>query len=423
MKPIPIPVWVLALLVLAIVTLIILLWSSKRRRRPELGLEKSGLENLVPSIAGLCASSIVSGNRIELLQNGAMWERIFEDIEAARETINFETFLAKEGELTRRVTKTLCAKAKEGVQVRVLLDGSGGKKFGKDDLKKMADACITVGHYHPIRISNLGRLNNRDHRKIVVIDGRIGYVGGHCMTDEWLGEAQDKKHFRDITARVEGPVVAQLQSAFSENWVEETGEVPGGTNFFPELEPCGESDAHLVWISTAGSPSAVKLLHYLLIQAARKRITIQNPYFLPDPDARRALLEAAKRGVEVRVMIPADTASDSPVVQHASHHHYGTLLKGGVRLFDYQKTLLHQKVITIDGVMCAIGSTNFDDRSFELNDEVSMVIHDEDIARELEETFTRDLEHAIEVHFEQWKKRPVLHKLKDFAAFLFNEQL
>ncbi|MGN6183119.1 MAG: phospholipase D-like domain-containing protein, partial [Thermoanaerobaculia bacterium] len=285
------------------------------------------------------------------------------------------------------------------------------------------NAGAKVRKYHPILLSNIGVLNNRDHRKILIIDGRIGFVGGHCLTDNWLGDAQDKQHFRDISARVEGPVVAQLQSVFAENWIEETGEVPGGANFFPEPQRVGDVDAHAVWLSPSGSPSTLKLLHYILIHAAKKRITIQNPYFLPDPDARKALIDAAKRGVDVRVMLPSAEASDAPLVQHASHHHFGTLLKHGVRIFDYERTLLHQKVMTIDGCCSAVGSTNFDDRSFEVNDEVTLVIHDDAIARELEETFARDLEHARERKLDEWKQRPVLHKLRDFASFLFNEQL
>jgi cardiolipin synthase len=304
-----------------------------------------------------------------------------------------------------------------------MLDGSGGKHFGKQGLADMCDAGIKLHKYHPIEIRNLGNINNRDHRKIFIIDGRIGYVGGHCLVDSWLGDAEDKEHFRDISARVEGPVVAQLQSAFTENWIEGTGEVPAGTKIFPELGAAGDMKAHVVWTSPAGSPSTLKVLHYMAIHAAKKSITIQNPYFLPDPDARDALLAAVKRGVAVRVMIPATEASDSQMVQHASHHHYGTLLKGGVKLFDYQKTLLHQKVIVIDGCWAALGSTNFDDRSFEVNDEVSLVVYDEGFAQELEETFERDLKHAVEVHFEPWKNRPVGHKLRDFTAFLVNEQL
>jgi len=419
-----VPIWVLILLGLIIAGLVLILWSVKRRRRPHLGLEDSkGNDVLMPSIAGVTQGTIVDGNRIELLQNGAMWERMFEDMAAAKETINFETFLSKCGTLTGRMTEMLIRKQAEGVPVRMMLDGSGGKNYGKSDRQRLQEAGVRVHDYHPLKFRNLGLINNRDHRKLCILDGRIGYIGGHCLCDEWLGEAQDKKHFRDITARVEGPIVAQLQSAFAENWIEETGEVIGGTNFFPELEPRGDMKAHAVWISPSGSPSTVKLLHYLAIRAAKKRITIQNPYFLPDPDARKALAEAVKRGVEIRVMLPADYASDEPHVQHASHHHYGTLLKAGVKLYDYQKTLLHQKVMVVDGLWAAVGSTNFDDRSFEINDEVSLVVHDERIARELEETFERDLKDAKAVNLEEWQHRPIKHKMRDLLMFLFNEQM
>lgn len=423
MKEIALPLWVLVLVALIIVVLVVILWSVKRRNRPHLALEAGGLDDLVQSIAGLTQGTCVEGNRIELLQNGAFWDRLFAEIDAAEKTINLETFLAKDGMLTRRMTDALCRKAKQGVEVRMMLDGNGGRAYAKSQLEELRNAGVKVRKYHQLRPWNLGLMNNRDHRKVLIADGRIGFVGGHCLTDNWLGDAQDKQHFRDITVRVEGPVVAQLQSVFVENWIEETGEVPGGTKFFPKLEPLGDASAHAVWLSPSGSPSTLKLLHYMLIHAARKSITIQNPYFLPDPDARKALIEAVERGVEVRVMLPSDTASDSPLVQHASHHHYGTLLKRGVRLFDYERTLLHQKVMTIDGCCSAVGSTNFDDRSFEVNDEVSLVIHDEAIARELEEIFERDLQYARERHLDEWKHRPVTHKLRDFASFLFNEQL
>jgi cardiolipin synthase len=219
--------------------------------------------------------------------------------------------------------------------------------------------------------------------------------------------------------------VQQLQSAFSENWIEETGAVIGGDEFFPPLDDAevGDMKAHVVFVSPAGSPSCVRLLHYCAIVGAKERITIQNPYFLPDKEARQALLDAVKRGVDVRVMIPDTDASDSPFVQHASHHHYGTLLKGGVKLFDYKPTLLHQKVMTVDGKWAAVGSTNFDNRSFELNDEVTLVIVDERIARELEETFEKDLEHAEQRDLAAWAKRPWRHKLIDFSAWLVRDQL
>ena len=421
---IAIPTWLLVFLIGLVLFLGIIVWSVKRRSRTHLKLDThdSFLE-LLPSIAGVTQGTMVEGNRIELLQDGAWFDALFKDLEKAARSIHFETFLSKEGEVTRRVTDILSRKARDDVRVRLMLDGSGGKNFGKDAVKTMRDAGCEVIFYHPLGLTNLGKLNNRTHRKIVIIDGTIGHIGGHCLVDSWLGEAQDKEHFRDMSARVQGPVVAQIQSAFSENWVEETGEVVGGDRFFPHLEPVGESRAHAVYVSPTGSPSTVKILHYFALKAAKKSIRIQNPYFLPDPDARDALVEAVKRGVDVRIMIPDDKASDSPLVQHASHHHYGTLLKGGVRLFDYQPTLLHQKVITVDHCWSLIGSTNFDDRSFELNDEVALVVFDETLAREFEETFERDLKHCIERNLDTWSRRPVPHKLRDFFSFLVNEQL
>lgn len=425
-KTVALPMWVPVLGAFTILVLGVILWSVKRRRRPQLKLSASSSGDsaeLLPSIAGLTQSTFVGGNKIELVQNGQYFDRLFADLEKAKATITIETFLSKKGQMTNRLTDILVRKAGQGVKVRMMLDGSGGRDYGKEDWKRLHDAGIEARKFHPVRFSNLGLLNNRTHRKITVIDGCVGYVGGHCFVDTWMGNAEDKKHFRDITARVSGPVVRQLQSAFTDNWVEETSEVIGGKEFFPEIEETGQSQAMIAFVSPIGGPSTLKLLHYLAITTACKTLTIQNPYFLPDPDAQKALMEAVKRGVVVRVMIPDEKASDSPLVQHASHHHYGTMLKGGVRIFDYQPTLLHQKVLTVDGEWSLVGSCNFDDRSFEINDEVSMVVVDRDLARELEETFARDLENAQERNLEDWKRRPVLHKLKDGLAFMVNEQL
>lgn len=419
-----VPVWLLVLMILALCAFAIILWGVKRRKRPHMEIPgHTEMENLVYSIAGLTQGTVVEGNHVELFENGAFWDQVFRDLEAAKKTITFETFLSKEGELTRRLTEILCRKCKEGVEVRMMLDGSGGKHFGKREIKCLDDAGVKVQRYHSLKLRNLGIINNRTHRKLVIIDGRVGFIGGHCLVDDWMGDAQDKKHFRDISARVEGPVVAQLQSAFAENWTEETGEVVATDAFFPPPERRGDIPAHAVWLSPSGSPSCLKVLHYMLIEAARKSITIQNPYFLPDPDAREALVEAVRRGVDVRIMIPSTNASDSKIVQHASHHRYGMLLEGGVKLYDYERTLLHQKVIAIDGCWAVVGSTNFDDRSFEVNDEVSLVMYDEGIAGQLEEIFERDLAHAKKVELAAWKKRPISHRLVDFSAFLFNEQL
>ena len=421
---IALPYWIFGSLVAAILLLALLFWSVKHRRRPKLRFRADlGLDELERSIAGITQGTLCAGNRVELVQDGAFFERVTADIEAAEHTVHLETFLAKKGEVTRCLAEVLARRAREGVTVRVMLDAGGGRRFGKESLRQMREAGVKIARYHPWRLSTLGRVNNRDHRKMVIVDGKVGWVGGHCLVDTWRGEAQDKKHFRDISARVEGPVVAQLQSAFTENWIEETGELPAGEECFPELEEVGDVRAHAVWLSPSGSPSCVELMHYLAIRAAERSITIQNPYFLPDPEELKALVEAAKRGVRVRVMIPATDASDAPIVQHASHHRYGFLLAGGVELYDYQTTLLHQKVITVDGRWSSVGSANFDDRSFEINDEVTLAIADEGIARELEEIFEKDLKSAKKVELAEWKKRSWGHKLIDFSAYLVNEQL
>lgn len=421
---IAVPLWLIVLDLLVLLGLIVVVWSLKRRRRPHMRLSHADdPEALRKSIAGFTQGMVVGGNSVRFLHNGRFFDELFADIEKAKRSVSIETFLAKEGEVTHRMADLLTKKAREGVEVRVMLDGSGGRRFGRSRLRAMREAGCVVCRYHPISLANLGLLNNRTHRKIAVIDGRIGYVGGHCLVDNWLGDAENREHFRDISARVEGPVVAQLQSAISDNWMEETGEVPAGEELFPPLEAVGATDAHVVYVSPAGNPSTMKLLHYAAIQVARKRLLIQNPYFLPDPDARDLLVACAQRGVDIRIMIPSAKVSDMPIVQHASHHHYGTLLRGGVRLFEYQRTLLHQKVLIVDGEWASIGSSNFDDRSFEINDEVALVVYDSALAAELEASFDQDLKHCVEQSIGDWQRRSLLHKLIDGTAFAFNEQL
>ena len=419
-----VPVWLIGVLGSAVVSLLAMLWSIKRKTRPHLQLEEiDSPDELRRSLAGMTQGTAVDGNSVRLFQNGAFWDELFATLESAQASIHFETFLSKEGKLTRRLAEILTRKAREGVVVRVTLDGSGGRHFGEESIRQMEEAGCKVLRYHPVAVRHVGRLNSRTHRKMAIVDGRIGFVGGHCLVDTWLGNGDKPDSFRDISARVEGPVVAQLQSAFTDNWLEECGEVLGGDRYFPELERAGDAPAHVVYVSPTGSPSTLKLLHYIAIKAAKKSIHIQNPYFLPDPDARKALAEAARRGVDVRIMVPDAHATDAPFVQHATHHHYGTLLKAGVRIFDFKPTLLHQKVFTVDGEWSSIGSTNFDDRSFEINHEVSLVVYSRDVARELQETFERDAQHAVERKLEPWQHRPLAHKVKDGFSFLFNEQL
>lgn len=419
------PIVAFAGAVLAILLLGIILWSVKRKPDTFLRVDDPGeLRALLPSIAGLTHSTMEAGNSMQVLQNGDMFfPALFRDIAAARESVHIESFIWYDGKIARQLASLLAEKARQGVEVRVLVDASGGRQL-KGEVKEMLEgAGAEIAHFHPLRISNLGRLNNRDHRKLMILDGRVGYIGGFCIADEWGGNARHRKEYRDTGLRITGPVVNRLQAAFAENWIEETGHIPAGDKYFPKIAPAGPTAAHVVYTSPSGSVSSVQILYYLAIESARREILIQNPYLLPDTAGIAALEAAVKRGVDVRVMVPSDDATDSPLVQHASHHHFGTLLRRGVKIYEYDKTLLHQKVMVVDGLWSAVGSTNFDERSFELNDEVSIGLVDPAIAAQLRAAFVNDLRHARQRQYAEWKGRSLWHKTVDGVAYLGRSQL
>jgi cardiolipin synthase len=410
-------------LVIAFLTL--LLWTTKRRRHKS-DFELSGrtsLDDMIPSFVGITEGSMDRGNKVEILLNGTYFDRILGDIEAASQSIHIESYIWWKGEVCATIAEALARRCEAGVEVRLLVDASGGETMEHRLVKRMKDAGCEVRFFHPLRISNLGRMNNRTHRKISVFDGRIGYVGGHGIAEQWTGQAEDPKHWRDTAVRMEGPVINTLQGVFCENWIEETGSVPAGTKYFPQLEPVGDIDAHVAFTSPRGSLSAVQLLYYLAITAAEKELVIQNPYFLPHRDAIEELKAAVKRGVDVRIMLPAAGVIDLPSVQHASHHHYGDLLENGVRVYEYKRTLLHSKVMIVDRKWCCVGSTNFDDRSFELNDEVTVGFTSPALAGQLYDAYLADMEYAEEIHLDEWKSRPMSHKMLDGTLFLGRMEL
>ena len=421
---IAIPIVALTLIFAVFVLLLIVIWSIKRHRDPDLHIEcNSPIDELIPSLAGLTLSTAVAGNTVELFENGAYFEILLEEIRAARRTVHFETFLWQEGTLGQRVADALSERARAGLKVRVLLDATGTKKMGKDAERQMKDAGCKVVKYHHRHIRNIGVMNERDHRKLVVVDGRVALVGGHCIVDTWLGDAQDSEHFGDISVRVRGPIVNSVQSAFSENWAGETGELFVGDSVFPALERVGDVTIHAAYAKPEGSAPAVKILHHTIICLARKRIWIQNPYFIPEPEAIDAFGQAVKRGVDVRVMMPSTSGSDNPMVQHAGHRNFEKLLRCGVRLFEYPHTLLHQKVMMVDGVWCAIGSSNFDDRSFEINDEITLGFSDAALTKRLEAIFAKYAPRCEEITLEKWRKRGLAHRLIDNLYYMFNELL
>jgi cardiolipin synthase A/B len=414
----------LALLIALIVLLLLVIWSIKRHRDPDLHIECDWpIEKLIPSIAGLALGTPVDGNSVEILENGAFFDVLIDEIRAAKKTVHFETFLWKEGSLGRRVADALSERARAGLKVRVLLDATGTKKMGDAVEQQMKDAGCKVVKFHHRHIRNIGVMNERDHRKLIVIDGRVAFVGGHCIVDEWLGDPQDGKHFGDLSVRVRGPIVNTVQSVFSENWGSETGELFVGDGVFPEPQRAGDVRAHAAYLKPEGSAPAVKILHHTMICLARKRIWIQNPYFLPEPEAIDAFGAAVKRGVDVRVLMPSTGGSDNPMVQHAAHRNFEKLLECGVRLFEYSKTLVHQKVMTVDGVWSALGSSNFDDRSFEINDEITLAFLDEPLARQLDGIFEKYAADCEELELEKWRKRGLWQRTKEHAFYLINEVL
>ncbi|HSC08889.1 MAG TPA: cardiolipin synthase [Steroidobacteraceae bacterium] len=417
------PLWGGILLALVIVQILVI-WSIRRHRDPSLQVEcDSPIDELMPSLSGLTLGTAVAGNQVEVLENGAFFDVLIARIRAARHSVHFETFLWKDGQLGRRLADALIDRARAGVQVRVMLDAQGSNKVGKEVVERMCSAGCRVALFHKTRLRNIGVLNDRDHRKMAIIDGKEAFVGGHCIVDEWLGNAEDGQHYADVSVHLHGPIVHSLQGAFSENWAGETGELFCGEEVFPELEPAGDVRIHAVFAKPENSAPTVKILHHTAICVARKRIWIQNPYFIPEPDAIDAFGDAVKRGADVRVLMPSTSGSDNPMVQHAGHRNFEKLLRCGVRLFEYPHTLLHQKIMTVDGVWSAIGSSNFDDRSFETNDEISLSIADEALATRLDAVFEKYVQRAREVDLERWIRRSWWHKLQDNAFYLLNELL
>ncbi len=414
----------IALLVGLVAVLGLAIWSIRRHRDPKLrGRHDAQIRDLLGSFAGLCLATPVKGNRVDVLENGAFYDALLAEIAGARRSVHFETFLWKEGRLGARLADALSERARAGIPVRILLDATGSRQMGDAAEKQLVAAGCKLRKFHRWDIRHIGVFNDRDHRKLAVVDGRVAFVGGHCIVDEWLGDAEDHAHYADVSIRLKGPIVHSVQGAFSENWTGSSGELFMGEDVFPELESEGDVTAFAAFVKPEGSAPAIKILHHGVICCARKRIWIQNPYFIPEPEAIDAMGEAVERGVDVRVLMPGTSGSDNPIVQHAGHRNFEKLLRCGVRLFEYPHTLLHQKVMTIDGEWCMVGSANFDDRSFETNDEITLAFLDATTARKLDGIFEKYVARAEEIRLEEWSRRSPAHRLLDHAYYLVNEIL
>jgi cardiolipin synthase len=371
----------------------------------------------------LTGAALSPGNKVEILKNGVqIFPSMLAAIRAAKRTINLEFYIYWDGEIGRTFAEALAERARAGVAVKVILDAVGSSTMSARLIDFLRRNGIDLEWYHPLRWYTLSRFNHRTHRKVLVVDGTVGFSGGVGIADEWLGDADSKDHWRDTVARVEGPAVTQMQFSFMDNWVKSRGELLTGLDYFPALEPRGEHLAQVIKSSPSEGSSTVKLLYIVSIVSAQKTIWISNAYFVPDRDTIRALEGAVRRGVDVRVIVPGEV-TDVPIVRQASRLHYELLLRRGIRIFEYQPTMMHAKTMVVDGIWTTIGSSNFDDRSFRLNDEVNVNIYDAGIAAQMEKMFQEDLARSREIVAAKWLRRPVFDKLKEAVAGMFKKQL
>ncbi len=399
------------------------LWSRTRRTAVRFMIDGSDVQTLFRSMAALTWGHVTEENRVTIVQNSGFFDALLDDVANARHHIHLETYLWQAGEISDRVSDALCARAKDGIEVRVLVDKQGTRQAPQTIWQKLTGAGCDLRVYHRARFREFALFNRRDHRKIAVIDGRTGYAFGHGIGDSWGGTPDAPAGFRDTGGRFEGPVVTDLQTAFFDNWTATTGQALAGDAYFPEQPRAGSTPVHVAYVQRPETSTAVQRLYYLAIAAAQDEILLQNPYFLPDRQALDLFAAAVARGVRVSVMLPALNTNDFTIVQHASHHYYGSLLRMGVRVYEHTRCGLHQKVMIVDRRWCSIGSTNFDPRSFRINEEISVAALDERLAGELVTAFDADVEYCELWTLERWTARTARHKLIDGTSALFRREL
>ena len=372
----------------------------------------------------LTGAPISDGNDVELLING---DRIFpaflEAIERAERTVDLLTYVYWRGDIAHDVAQLLCRRARDGLEVNVLLDWIGTAKMDSGLIDRMRDAGVCVAKFRPLKPYAVRRLNNRTHRKLLIADGRVGMTGGVGIAEEWTGDAQDPDHWRDTHVRVRGPVVRHLQGAFAENWLEATGDALVGPGYLPDLEPVTEGGPMQVVRSKAGvGDTNVEALYLLAIESARETLDLTAAYFAPRPAFVQVLCDAAKRGVCVRLLVPGPHI-DKEFVRIAGRAAYDALLDCGVEIYEYQPTMLHAKSLCIDGAWASVGSVNFDNRSFQLHDEATLCVQSARFAAQLSEQFERDLDVSEQIRPGAFHRRGLHHRFAERALGLARREL
>lgn len=362
------------------------------------------------------------GNRIEILTNGAnFYPAMLRTIGDAEHSINLECYIFRPGRIADQFIDALADRAKAGVIVTITADAIGSPRLGRSRLRHLRQAGCRVEFYQPIRWYRLARLNNRTHRELLIVDGRVAFVGGAGIADCWGGAEGESRPWRDTMARVEGPVVTALQGTFAENWLECCGEILVGDEHFPTLSRAGDTMAFVVKSSPSDRATVSRVVFQMLIDSACSDVMISTPYFLPDRALRRVLVDTARRGVRLSVVLPG-TETDQHWIRLASRRKYGVLLEAGARIFEYEGAMTHCKALLADGLWAVMGTTNVDNRSFEHNDEVNLVMRDEAMARRLAEDYRRDVAASREITLEAWRRRPLWEKLIGTVAWVLERQ-
>jgi cardiolipin synthase len=432
------PWWLVGLAgigVLAIGTVVITLFFKLGRRPSRVwSVDAPPLDSdaFLRGVAGVVNSPLHTGGTAELLNNGdAYFPRILEDVERARSTINFAVYIWEPGEMSERMLALLTRKATEGVLVRVLLDAVGGLRIPGDAVARLEQAGGRINRFRPAVFGKLLRLHKRNHRRAIVIDGSIGYLGGAAIADKWKGDARSPDEWRDSMVRVTGTAADAVQSAFTELWAYTCGEILTGSAFFPshveqpaqELPPAARRlRRHIAVVSSPSDDEyPLRLFFILTFLAARERLYLSTPYFVPDANTRAIVARRARQGVDVRILVPGGHTDAIPI-RLTGRHYYDELLAAGVRIYEYEPTMMHVKLCVADGAWSIAGSANMDIRSKELNNENVIGIQDRAFAADVERTFHADLERAREITLAEWRKRPWHARVVERAWALFAEQ-
>jgi cardiolipin synthase len=418
--------WKHALLVLILTLLgVIFIAMQPVEEEPQYGLNHEfAIESpeFLSTIAGATDTPFVTGNKVEILLNGdQFYPAMLAAIEQAQRSITIEAYIYWAGEIGGRFAEALAHKARSGVPVKILLDAVGSSSISDDILNTLQSAGCEVQWYRPVRWYNINRFNNRTHRKSIIIDGHVGFTGGAGIADHWLGNAEDENHWRDTQVRIEGPAVTPLQTGFARNWLETTGELISGSEYYPPHQPAGPLAVQSVLSSPETGSSTMRIMYYLSIVSARKSIYIANPYFIPTDQAIKILVEAKRRGVDVKIML-SGIHNDSATARNNSTRLYGEMLEAGIEIYEYNRTMLHHKYMVCDDVWSTVGTSNFDNRSFALNDENNACVYDAGFAAQWKQIFLNDLAGCDRVEMEKWRNRGISTKIKEFFVSFLKDQ-